>query len=53
MPSPAAVKEADYEWRQLVDFLDAEVADISCLIFDEVQKIYMPHGRDWIKSRMF
>jgi hypothetical protein len=36
----------------LVQFVD-NLADLSCLIFDEAQKIYIPYGKDWIKSRLF
>ena len=38
--------------KDLVKFLD-NLADLSCLVFDDVQKIYIPHGKDWIKSRLY
>ena len=41
-----------YVMTDLVQFID-NLADLSCLIFDEAQKIYIPYGKDWIKSRLF
>ena len=39
--------------RDLVQFLDQDFSDLTVLIFSEVQKIYVPHGKEWIKSRLF
>ena len=33
-------------------FID-NLADLSCMVFDETQKIYLPYGKDWIKSRIY
>ena len=46
-------EELEYEMRGLVSFVDVEIADLSLLVFDEVQKIYVPHGKEWIKSRLY
>ena len=27
--------------------------DLSCLVFNDVQKVYVPHGREWIKSKVY
>ena len=37
---------------QLVEFLDA-IADMSCMVYNDVQKVYLPHSLDWIKSRVY
>lgn len=42
-----------YDVRGLVTFLEQDFSDLSCLVFDETQKIYVPHGKDWIKSRIY
>lgn len=42
-----------YDMRGLVAFIETEFADLTCLVFDEVQKIYVPHGKEWIKSRIY
>ena len=34
-------------------FFEKEFADMTCLVHDDVQKIYVPHGKDWVKSRLF
>jgi len=41
-----------YELPQLLAFLD-NLADLTCMVYNDVQKIYLPHGRDWIKSRLY
>ena len=46
-------EDLEYGMRDLVKFLDESIADLTCLVFDEVQKIYIPHGKDWIKSRLY
>lgn len=39
--------------RGMVSFLDADFFDIVVMVFDDTQKIYVPHGKEWIKSRLF
>jgi hypothetical protein len=41
-----------YELPELLAFLD-NLAELTCMVFNDVQKIYLPHGRDWIKSRLY
>ena len=46
-------EEVTYEMRDhILKFLD-NLADIMCLVYDNVQKIYIPHGKDWIRSRLY
>ena len=45
--------DVNYDMRGLVAFLDAHFYDIVCMVFDETQKIYVPHGKEWIKSRLY
>ena len=44
--------KVNYEMRDIVMFID-NLADLSCMVFDETQKIYLPYGKDWIKSRIY
>ena len=46
-------EDLQYEMRGLVSFLDGDFSELTCLVFDEVQKIYVPHGKEWIKSRIY
>jgi hypothetical protein len=41
-----------YDLTELVEYLDG-ISDLTCMVYNETQKIYLPHGRDWIKSRMY
>ena len=45
--------DLDYNMNGLASFIDNDLADLTCLIFDEVQKIYVPHGKEWLKSRVY
>lgn len=36
----------------IVAYLDA-IADLSCMVYNDVQKVYLPHGLDWIKSQLY
>ena len=38
--------------RDLVKFID-NLADLSCLVFDDTQKVYIPHDKEWIKSKCY
>jgi hypothetical protein len=42
----------NYELPLLVEYLD-NIADLSCMVYNDVQKVYLPHGLDWIKSRVY
>ena len=41
-----------YELPELLSFVDS-IADLTFMVFNDVQKIYLPHGRDWIKSKLY
>eukprot|EP00347_Sterkiella_histriomuscorum_P012310 403369078 len=41
-----------YDLCDLINYLDT-VKDLSCLCFNDTQKVYIPHGRDWIKSKIY
>ena len=41
-----------YDLTDLVEYLD-KLADCSCLVYNDTQKIYVPHGREWIKSKVY
>ena len=36
----------------ILKFLD-NLADITCLVYDNAQKIYIPHGKPWIRSKLY
>lgn len=38
-----------YDLVDLLGYIDS-LTDLSCLIYNDKLKTYMPHGRDWIKS---
>ena len=52
-PESGIQQDLQYDMRGLVSFLEADLSELTCLVFDEVQKIYIPHGKEWIKSRIF
>ena len=39
--------------RGLVKFIEEDLSELTCMVFDETQKIYVPHGKEWIKSRIY
>ena len=42
----------NYKLVDIVAYLDA-IADLSCMVYNDVQKVYLPHGLDWIKSQLY
>ena len=48
-----AEEVVSYDMRGLVKFIEEDLAELTCLVFDETQKIYVPHGKEWIKSRLY
>lgn len=47
-----ADKQLQYELSDLVEYMDS-IADLSCMVFNDTQKVYLPHGLDWLKSRVY
>lgn len=45
-------EESSYTLNDLIAYIDG-LADFSCLTFNDVQKVYVPHGRDWIKTKLY
>jgi len=41
-----------YSLVDLINYLD-RLDDMSCLTYNDIQKVYIPHGRDWIKSKIY
>nr|XP_034357411.1 enhancer of rudimentary homolog [Arvicanthis niloticus] len=41
-----------YGISQLFEFIDCLV-DLSCLVFSEDTQTYKPHGREWIKEKIY
>ena len=41
-----------YELCDLVNYID-NLQDMSCLTYNDSQKVYVPHGRAWIKSKIY
>lgn len=41
-----------YKMEDLCRYIDG-LADMSCMIFHDVQKVYIPHDRQWIKSKIY
>ena len=41
-----------YSLADLIAYLD-KLNDCCCLTYNDGQKVYIPHGRDWIKSKIY
>ncbi|XP_037960993.1 enhancer of rudimentary homolog isoform X2 [Teleopsis dalmanni] len=41
-----------YDIRQLFDYMD-QLADISCLIYQNSTKTYAPYNKEWIKEKIY
>ncbi|CDW86993.1 rudimentary enhancer [Stylonychia lemnae] len=41
-----------YDLCDLINYLDS-IRDLSCLTYNDIQKTYIPHGRDWVKSKIY
>lgn len=48
----ASTPTLTYTLADLINYLD-KLADVSCLTYNDSQKVYMPHGRDWLKSKIY
>ena len=44
--------KVDYELTDLLKFLDS-LQDLSALVFNEKVKGYSPHGREWLKAKIY
>ena len=44
--------QVTYALIDLIGYLD-KLNDLSCLTYNDAQKVYLPHGRDWIKSKIY
>lgn len=49
VPTGTSIK---YDITDLFKFLD-NLADLSCLVLNPVDGRYIPHGKKWIKERVF
>ena len=45
-------QQITYDLTDLINYFD-KLADLSCMVYNDTQKIYVPHGRDWIKSKVY
>jgi hypothetical protein len=45
-------QQITYSLADLINYVD-KLADCCCLTYNEAQKVYVPHGRDWIKSKIY
>jgi len=41
-----------YSLSDLIVYMD-KLNDLSCLTYNDQQKVYVPHGRDWIKAKIY
>ncbi|KXS17092.1 rudimentary enhancer [Gonapodya prolifera JEL478] len=46
-----SVRNINYDINDLHHYIDT-LGDISCLVFSPYQQAYVPHDREWIKSRI-
>lgn len=49
---PGSNAHLQYDMSDLVEYMDS-IADMSCMVFNDTQKVYLPHGLDWLKSRVY
>ena len=45
-------QQITYDLSDLINYVD-KLSDLSCLTYNDTQKVYVPHGRDWIKSKIY
>lgn len=45
-------RQLTYSYQDLQDYVDG-LSDISALVYDGRIKGYIPHDREWIKSKLF
>ena len=48
----ADAPQITYDLADLITYLDS-LKDLCCLTYNDIQKVYIPHGRDWIKSKIY
>ena len=48
----ADAPQITYDLADLITYLDS-LKDVCCLTYNDIQKVYIPHGRDWIKSKIY
>eukprot|EP00742_Colponemidia_sp_Colp-10_P007264 GILJ01007808.1.p1 GENE.GILJ01007808.1~~GILJ01007808.1.p1 ORF type:complete len:107 (+),score=16.56 GILJ01007808.1:42-362(+) len=46
------LKNITYDIAELFNYIDA-LGDLSCLVFSPSQNAYVPHNKEWIKTRVF
>ena len=44
--------KVDYELVELLKFLDS-LYDLSAMVFNDKSKGYLPHGREWLKAKIY
>ena len=45
-------QQISYDLADLIGYVD-KLRDLSCMVYNDVQKVYIPHGKDWIKSKIY
>ena len=45
-------QQITYDLQDLTNYVD-KLRDLSCLVYNDTQKVYVPHGREWIKSKIY
>ena len=45
-------EQVNYDLADLLNYID-KCTDMSCLTYNDTQKVYVPHGREWIKSKIY
>ena len=48
----ASGPQVTYALSDLLTYLE-KLNDLSCLTYNDAQKVYLPHGRDWLKSKIY
>ena len=50
--SNEGAQQITYDLADLIGYID-KLRDLSCLTYNDVQKVYVPHGKEWIKCKMY
>ena len=50
--SNAGKTEIQYDLKDLCQYID-QIKDLGCMTYSDAQKVYLPHGKDWIKSKIY
>ena len=45
-------ESVEYQLGELIEFID-KIGDLTCMVYNDTQKVYLPHSMDWLKSQLY